>query len=132
MNFTIIMSFNYSQDTICFQKTGIYEKDVCTAPIFRSRPKIDVGFLHGGFWKYNTKPSNLFPFDKTSRDDEAEDEHTIKDDVVVATQDIAAGLVRMGILPRIRYLLEVIGLEVVLFSFSYKLESYGTLGSPYS
>ena len=41
------------------------------------------------------------------RDDEAEDEHTIKDDVVVATQDIAAGLVRMGILPRIRYLLEV-------------------------
>lgn len=88
------------------EKTGIYEKDVCTAPIFRSRPKIDVGFLHGGFWKYNTKPSNLFPFDKTLRDDEAEDEHTIKDDVVVATQDIAAGLVRMGILPRIRYLLE--------------------------
>ncbi|KVH88004.1 transcriptional elongation regulator MINIYO isoform X1 [Cynara cardunculus var. scolymus] len=88
------------------EKTGIYEKDVCTAPIFRSRPKIDVGFLHGGFWKYNTKPSNLFPFDNTLRDDEAEDEHTIKDDVVVAIQDIAAGLVRMGILPRIRYLLE--------------------------
>ncbi|KAI3714187.1 hypothetical protein L1987_72782 [Smallanthus sonchifolius] len=88
------------------EKTGIFEKDVCTAPIFRSRPNIDVGFLHGGFWKYNTKPSNIFPFDKIIKDDDAEDEHTIKDDMVVATQDIAAGLVRMGILPRIRYLLE--------------------------
>nr|XP_043638660.1 transcriptional elongation regulator MINIYO [Erigeron canadensis] len=88
------------------EKTGMYDKDVYTAPIFRSRPKIEVGFLHGGFWKYNTKPSNIFPFDKIMRDDEAEDEHTIKDDIVVATQDIAAGLVRMGILPRIRYLLE--------------------------
>ncbi|PWA96454.1 Armadillo-type fold [Artemisia annua] len=88
------------------EKTGIYDKDVCTAPIFRSRPKIEVGFLHGGFWKYNTKPSNIFPFENIMRVDEAGDEHTIKDDVVVATQDIAAGLVRMGILPRIRYLLE--------------------------
>ncbi|KAK9052081.1 hypothetical protein SSX86_028709 [Deinandra increscens subsp. villosa] len=88
------------------EKTGIFEKDVCTAPIFRSRPNIDVGFLHGGFWKYNTKPSNIFPFDKIIKDDDAENEHTIKDDMVVATQDIAAGLVRMGILPRIRYLLE--------------------------
>lgn len=43
------------------------------------------------------------------RDEEGdeEEEHTIKDDIVVATQDILAGLVRMGILPRIRYLLEV-------------------------
>ncbi|KAL0334536.1 UNVERIFIED_CONTAM: Transcriptional elongation regulator MINIYO [Sesamum radiatum] len=38
--------------------------------------------------------------------DTAEGEHTIQDDIVVAGQDFAAGLVRMGILPRICYLLE--------------------------
>ncbi|XP_076942172.1 transcriptional elongation regulator MINIYO-like [Bidens hawaiensis] len=102
------LSYNFNELLFDIsEKTGIFEKNVCTAPIFRSRPNIDVGFLHGGFWKYNTKPSNIFPFDKIIKDEEdAEDEHTIKDDMVVATQDVAAGLVRMGILPRIRYLLE--------------------------
>ncbi|XP_076905908.1 transcriptional elongation regulator MINIYO-like [Bidens hawaiensis] len=103
-----VLSYNFNELLFDIsEKTGIFEKNVCTAPIFRSRPNIDVGFLHGGFWKYNTKPSNIFPFDKIIKDEEdAEDEHTIKDDMVVATQDIAAGLVRMGILPRIRYLFE--------------------------
>ncbi|GFS34706.1 RPAP1-like, carboxy-terminal protein [Actinidia rufa] len=60
------------------EKISTYPKDLCTAPEFRSRPEIDVGFLQGGFWKYNAKPSNILPF----------------------------GLVRMGILERIRYILE--------------------------
>ncbi|KAM0058930.1 putative RNA polymerase II-associated protein [Helianthus debilis subsp. tardiflorus] len=103
-----VLSYDFNERLFDIsEKTGILEKTVCTAPIFRSRPNIDAGFLHGGFWKYNTKPSNIFPFDKIIKDEDAEDEqHTIKDDMVVATQDIAAGLVRMGILPRIRYLLE--------------------------
>ncbi|KAF5182102.1 Transcriptional elongation regulator miniyo [Thalictrum thalictroides] len=36
---------------------------------------------------------------------ENEGSHTIQDDVVVAGQDFAAGLIRMGIIPRIHYLL---------------------------
>lgn len=91
----------------CFQKTSSYLKDICTAPIFRTRPDIEVGFLQGGFWKYNAKPSNILPFGEDIDNDKTEDEHTIQDDVVVAGQDIVAGLVRMGILPRIHYLLEV-------------------------
>lgn len=90
------------------EKIATYQKDVCTAPIFRSRPKVEVGFLRGGFWKYNTKPSNIYPFGEVAMDgdDKPEGEHTIQDDIVVAEQDFAAGLVRMGILARIRYLLE--------------------------
>lgn len=67
-----------------------------------------MGFLRGGFWKYNTKPSNISPqFDEESMGDKPEDERTIQDDIVVTGQDVAAGLVRMGVLPRICYLLEV-------------------------
>ncbi|XP_010272317.1 PREDICTED: transcriptional elongation regulator MINIYO [Nelumbo nucifera] len=87
------------------EKLAEYE-DIYTAPVFRSRPEINVGFLRGGFWKYNTKPSNIFPLVHEVRNDENEGEHTIQDDIVVAGQDFAAGLVRMGILPRIRHLLE--------------------------
>ncbi|MQL93181.1 hypothetical protein Taro_025822 [Colocasia esculenta] len=88
------------------EKLCIYEEDIYTAPVFRSRPEIDSGYLRGGFWKYSTKPSNVHPFTKEDEDAENE-EHTIQDDVVVAGQDVAAGLVRMGILPRICYLLEM-------------------------
>lgn len=83
-------------------KNGIY-----TAPIFRSKPDINGGFLRGGFWKYSAKPSSILPFDENSVKDNNEEEHTIQDDIIVAGQDFAAGLVRMGVLPRIRYLLEV-------------------------
>ncbi|KAF8406781.1 hypothetical protein HHK36_008873 [Tetracentron sinense] len=101
------------------EKMATIEKDLCTAPVFRGRPEIDVGFLHGGFWKYNTKPSNVLPFGEEIMDDESEGKHTIQDDIVVAGQDFAAGLVRMGILPRIRYLLEndpTVALEECLIS----------------
>lgn len=84
-----------------------YDKDICTAPIFRRKPDIDVGFLHGGFWKYSAKPSNILPFSEDSIKEETDGKHTIQDDIVVAGQDFTAGLVRMGILPRLRYLLEV-------------------------
>ncbi|KAL0356541.1 UNVERIFIED_CONTAM: Transcriptional elongation regulator MINIYO [Sesamum calycinum] len=61
------------------EKAPKYARDVHTAPMFRSKPDVNSGFLRGGFWKMN---------------------------IVVAGQDFAAGLVRMGILPRICYLLE--------------------------
>lgn len=92
---------------LCFQRLATREEVVCTAPVFRNRPEIELGFLQGGYWKYNTKPSNVLPSNDSIMDDNGEEKHTIQDDIVVAGQDFAAGLVRMGILPRIRYLLEV-------------------------
>ena len=77
-----------------------------TTPVFRSGPEIELVFLHGGFWKYNTTPYNIFPLSEDIMDAKNEEELTIQDDIVVAGQDFAAGLVRMGILPRICYLLE--------------------------
>ncbi|KAM1483174.1 hypothetical protein TB2_034606 [Malus domestica] len=88
------------------EKIAALHMDIFTAPVFRSKPEIDVGFLRGGFWKYNAKPSNIFALDEEIIDDETEGKRTIQDDVVVAGQDFAAGLVRMGILPRLRYVLE--------------------------
>ncbi|KAK4477255.1 hypothetical protein RD792_016469 [Penstemon davidsonii] len=87
------------------EKTPTYLGDVCTAPVFRSKPDINAGFLRGGFWKYNTKPSNIVVSDESDKP-EGEGERTIKDDIVVAGQDTASGLVRMEILPRICHLLE--------------------------
>ncbi|CAH9116181.1 unnamed protein product [Cuscuta epithymum] len=81
--------------------------DIPTAPVFRRRPEIDGGFLHGGFWKYSTKPSNILPSVEDSFGEGPEGDHSIQDDIMVAGQDIAAGLVRMGILQRICYLLEM-------------------------
>ncbi|KAJ6386130.1 hypothetical protein OIU77_029154 [Salix suchowensis] len=88
------------------EKTATCEEDIFTAPVFRSKPDIDAGFLHGGFWKYNAKPSNILAFSEDIVDDEIEGKHTIQDDIAVASQDFAAGLVRMGILLKMRYLLE--------------------------
>ncbi|RZC71561.1 hypothetical protein C5167_034741 [Papaver somniferum] len=101
------------------QKLATYDKDMYTSPVFRSRPKIDVGFLQGGFWKYNAKPSSIIPSGDEAVDAETENERTIQDDIVIAGQDIASGLVRMGLLPRICYLLETdpaAGLEEYLVS----------------
>ena len=75
--------------------------------MFRSKPDLDGGFLEGGFWKYNTKPSNILPQYGDDDEDEGDEKHTIQDDVVVSGQDVAAGFIRMGILPRICFLLEV-------------------------
>ncbi|KAG5051556.1 hypothetical protein JHK87_003754 [Glycine soja] len=88
------------------EKIATCDMDICTAPVFRSRPDINDGFLQGGFWKYSAKPSNILPFSDDSMDNETEGKHTIQDDIVVAGQDFTVGLVRMGILPRLRYLLE--------------------------
>ncbi|KAF3790495.1 Transcriptional elongation regulator MINIYO [Nymphaea thermarum] len=44
----------------------------------------------------SAKPSNIIPFKDQSMDDENDEEHTIKDDVIVGEHDIAAGLMRMG------------------------------------
>jgi hypothetical protein len=98
---------DFEFDILCLQKIATCEKDIFTAPVFRSKPDIDAGFLHGGFWKYNAKPSNIMAFSEDIVDDEIEGKHTIQDDIAVASQDFAAGLVRMGILHKMRYLLEV-------------------------
>ncbi|XP_072985715.1 transcriptional elongation regulator MINIYO [Typha latifolia] len=89
------------------EKLPTLEKDICTAPVFRGRPELDGGFLYGGFWKYNTKPSNIIPYIGDNGTDEIDGKHTIQDDIFVAEQDVAAGLIRMEILPRICYLLEM-------------------------
>lgn len=101
-------------------------KNTFTAPVFRSRPSIEGGFLHGNYWKYSAKPSNILPTNNQNNEDgENEGQHTIQDDVVVAGQDVAAGLVRMGILPRICYLLEVSLLYSLSFFFvRYRVKFY--------
>ncbi|GAB2225198.1 hypothetical protein Drorol1_Dr00005989 [Drosera rotundifolia] len=81
-------------------------KELYTGPVFRTRPEISLGFLHGGFWKYSAKPSNVLIVDEEFSEESTEGGRTIQDDNVVASQDIAAGLVRMGVLPRLCSLLE--------------------------
>ncbi|XP_030483763.2 transcriptional elongation regulator MINIYO isoform X2 [Cannabis sativa] len=101
-----ILTCDANENYFSFSEKLTTLKDICTAPVFRSKPQIDVGFLRGGFWKYNAKPSNIVTLDEEIIDDETEGKHTIQDDIVFAGQDFAAGLVRMGVLPRLRYLLE--------------------------
>ncbi|KAF2565518.1 hypothetical protein F2Q68_00026934 [Brassica cretica] len=88
------------------ENMGPCGKDMFTAPVFRGKPEIDLGLLPGCFWKYSAKPSNIVPFREEIMDDGTEDTDTIQKDVFVAGQDVAAGLVRMDILPRIYHLLE--------------------------
>ncbi|KAG9455537.1 hypothetical protein H6P81_000045 [Aristolochia fimbriata] len=89
------------------EKLPIYSVGVYTAPVFRKRPEIDHGFLRGGYWKYNTKPSNILPLTDDCTEDDNEGKATIQDDIVVAGQDVCAGLVRMVLLSRLHYLLEM-------------------------
>ncbi|CAA7020702.1 unnamed protein product [Microthlaspi erraticum] len=88
------------------ENMGPHGNDIFTASVFRSKPEIDLGFLRGCHWKYSAKPSNIVPFREEIADEETEDKETIQKDVFVAGQDVAAGLVRMDILPRIYHLLE--------------------------
>ncbi|KAL6839540.1 hypothetical protein ACP4OV_030810 [Aristida adscensionis] len=103
----VMLSSELNETYFEFSETVDHGKDVCTAPVFRSKPDLDGGFLEGGFWKYNTKPSNLLPNYGENDEAEGDDNHTIQDDVVVSGQDVAAGFVRMGILPWICFLLEM-------------------------
>ncbi|CAI9104804.1 OLC1v1003567C1 [Oldenlandia corymbosa var. corymbosa] len=89
------------------EKLPCIHGDVHTAAVFRTKSDMDVGFLPGGFWKYSAKQSNLVPFaDEVDHEVPEQGEHTIQDDIVVAGQDVAAGLIRMGVLERVSYLLE--------------------------
>lgn len=110
---------------------GPHGKDIFTASVFRRKPEIDLGFLRGCYWKYSAKPSNIVPFREEIMDDGTEDTETIQKDVFVAGQDVAAGLVRMDILPRIYHLLEVRSLsmcnsrrKIFLFVLLYQLLSF--------
>lgn len=78
-----------------------------TGPVFRKHTKQDEGFLGGGRWKYNIKASELYPKSATSEEEDGDGKETVGDDATVASKDCAAGLIRMGLLPRIRYILEV-------------------------
>ncbi|CAN6461079.1 unnamed protein product [Victoria cruziana] len=103
-----ILCCNLNEHYFCLSElVRVPSKSIYTAPVFRAKGEISSGFLNGGFWKYSAKPSNMFPFKDQFMDDENDEEHTIKDDVIIAEQDIAAGLIRMGILPRIRYIMEM-------------------------
>jgi RNA polymerase II-associated protein 1 len=102
-----IVDLSFIWSIFCLQKVTYQGKDTCTSPVFCSKPNLDGGFLEGGFWKYNTKPSNILPHYGDNDEEEGDEKHTIQDDVVLSGQDIAAGFVRMGILPRICFLLEV-------------------------
>ncbi|KAI5081643.1 hypothetical protein GOP47_0001386, partial [Adiantum capillus-veneris] len=78
-----------------------------TAPVFKKPFFKESGLIGDCFWKYNANPVDMFPYSKNSQSQEEDTDATVKDDAFVANQDVAAGLIRMGILPRIRYLLEV-------------------------
>ncbi|PAN23588.1 hypothetical protein PAHAL_4G102800 [Panicum hallii] len=103
-----MLSFEFNESYFESSERAVdHGKDICTAPVFRSKPDLDGGFLQGGFWKYNTKPSNILPQYGDNDEDEGDEKHTIQDDVIVSGQDVAAGFIRMGILPRICFLLEM-------------------------
>ncbi|VAI89624.1 unnamed protein product [Triticum turgidum subsp. durum] len=103
----VMLSYDMNESYFEFSEKLINKmEDICTAPVFRSKPDVDGGFLEGGFWKYNTKPSNILPHYGEDDEEESDEKHTIQDDVIVSGQDVAAGLIRMGILPRICSLLE--------------------------
>ncbi|XP_068647992.1 transcriptional elongation regulator MINIYO [Aristolochia californica] len=89
------------------EKLPTYSVGVYMAPVFRSRPEIDHGFLRGGYWKYSTKLSNIHSLTDDNNEEENEGKATIQNDIVVAGQDICAGLVRMLLLQRLLYLLEM-------------------------
>ena len=50
----------------------------------------------------------MFNFSSNSKSEKEEDDSSVNKDASIANQDVAAGLIRMGILPRIRYILEVL------------------------
>lgn len=103
--------YNYYNNSLCWPQQNCWPrmKLVFTGSVFRSHSKQDEGFLGGGRWKYNIKTSELYAFSKTgdSQEEGAEGNETVGDDATVASKDCAAGLIRMGLLPRIRYILEV-------------------------
>ncbi|KAF0901889.1 hypothetical protein E2562_006500 [Oryza meyeriana var. granulata] len=104
----VMLSYEMNETYFDFMEKVVDQgNDICTAPVFRAKPDQNGGFLEGGFWKYNTKPSNILPHYVENDEEEGDEKHTIQDDVVVSGQDVAAGLVRMGILPRICFLLEM-------------------------
>jgi len=86
------------------------------APIFRRHTKHSEGFLGGGHWKYNVKTNEMFPFSERviSKVDGGKDEETVGHDATVAIKDVAAGFIHMGILPRIRFILEVFPLFMLV------------------
>ncbi|KAF8652118.1 hypothetical protein HU200_063068 [Digitaria exilis] len=104
----VMLSFEFNESYFeTSERVTDHGKYICTAPVFRSKPDLEGGFLEGGFWKYNTKPSNILPQCGDDEEDKGDEKPTIQDDVVVSGQDVAAGFIRMGILPRICFLLEM-------------------------
>ncbi|KAK6946497.1 LOW QUALITY PROTEIN: hypothetical protein RJ641_014041 [Dillenia turbinata] len=76
-------------DLLASRKWQISGGVFVTVPVYQSSREIDVGLLHGGVWKYNTKTSNVFISDENVIDESEEGQHTIKHDVIVSGQDVA-------------------------------------------
>eukprot|EP00850_Spirogloea_muscicola_P015786 SM000124S25918 [mRNA] locus=s124:145953:151736:+ [translate_table: standard] len=94
------------------------EEVVATCPIFRRRKASAREYSGGGRWKDNVKPEEFAPALGVAAETEVEAKkgvdtdaaRTVASDADVASRDVVAGLIRMGVLPRIRYLLEVVQL----------------------
>ncbi|CAN8276799.1 unnamed protein product [Cochlearia groenlandica] len=103
------------------ENIGPHGKDIFTASVFRSKPESEFGFLSGCYWKYSAKPSNIVPLREEIVDDASEDNETIQQDVFVAGQDVAAGLVRMDIVLKLYLLLDTeptAALEEIIISIT--------------
>eukprot|EP00850_Spirogloea_muscicola_P013186 SM000088S23727 [mRNA] locus=s88:291485:297421:- [translate_table: standard] len=96
------------------------EEVVATCPIFRRRKASAREYSGGGRWKDNVKPEEFEPGLGAAAEGVVEAKEgvvgdtdagrTVASDADVASRDVVAGLIRMGVLPRIRYLLEVVQL----------------------
>eukprot|EP00850_Spirogloea_muscicola_P012306 SM000079S22424 [mRNA] locus=s79:148338:153353:+ [translate_table: standard] len=96
------------------------EEVVATCPIFRRRKASAREYSGGARWKDNVKPEDFAPALGAAAEIEVEATkgvvgateagRTVASDADVASRDVVAGLIRMGVLPRIRYLLEVVQL----------------------
>nr|XP_024394700.1 transcriptional elongation regulator MINIYO-like isoform X2 [Physcomitrium patens] len=84
-------------------------KSVFTAPVFRRKINQEDGLMGGGRWKYHVNAIDLYPpyYTENSLSDTEEDKDLIGDEATVTSKDVTAGLLRMGLLSRIQYILEV-------------------------
>lgn len=84
-------------------------KSTFTAPVFRRHTKQEDGWVGGGRWKYSVNASELHPITQTlnASSDNDDDKDLPGSEATVTSKDVAAGLIRMGLLTRIQHILEV-------------------------
>lgn len=96
-------------------------KSTFTAPVFRRHTKQEDGWIGGGRWKYSVNASELHPITQTlnASSDNDDDKDLPGGEATVTSKDIAAGLIRMGLLTRIQHIL-----EVMCFGFITHMHTY--------